>query len=209
MGVIMTIISRRVLSPILGKSEIAIERAKKYRDIMISNGVKARLGMFVGGALNGSLQLTAVYSDMTSATKSFTLLSQNKEMINLMKERAKNPSGVLIGPEIYRSVYGAPSPSHNVLLIREYEVDRKSLPQSIDLLSEVEEISKTEDTKLLALYPVIADKMNVLYVVYYYSSIASMGEIIDKIGMSEAFQNIVNRANEIGTLKSANVINNI
>ena len=77
------------------------------------------------------------------------------------------------------------------------------------MLSEVEEISKTEDTKLLALYPVIADKMNVLYVVYYYSSIASMGEIIDKIGMSEAFQNIVNRANEIGTLKSANVINNI
>ena len=144
----MTIISRRVLSPISGKSEIAIERAK-------------------------------------------------------------NPSGVLIGPEIYRSVYGAPSPSHNVLLIREYEVDRKSLPKSIDLLSEVEEISKMEDTKLLALYPVIADKMNVLYVIYYYSSISSMGEIIDKIGMSEGFQNIVNRANEIGTLKSANVINNI
>jgi len=36
-----------------------------------------------------------------------------------------------------------------------------------------------------------------------------MGEIIDKIGMSERFQNIVNRANEIGILKSANVINNI
>ena len=51
--------------------------------------------------------------------------------------------------------------------------------------------------------------MNVLYVIYYYSSISSMGEIIDKIGMSEGFQNIVNRANEIGTLKSANVINNI
>ena len=94
-------------------------------------------------------------------------------------------------------------------MIREYEVDRKSLPKSIDLLSEVEEISKMEDTKLLALYPVIADKMNVLYVIYYYSSISSMGEIIDKIGMSEGFQNIVNRANEIGTLKSANVINNI
>jgi hypothetical protein len=77
------------------------------------------------------------------------------------------------------------------------------------LLSEVEEISKMEDTKLLALYPVIADKMNVLYVIYYYSSISSMGEIIDKIGMSERFQNIVNRANEIGILKSANVINNI
>ena len=75
-----------------------------------------------------------------------------------------------------------------------------------ELLSEVENIGKDEDTKILGLYPIIADKMDSLYVVYYYSSFESMGDIIDRIGMSEAFQNVVNKANEIGKLKASNVI---
>jgi hypothetical protein len=202
----MAIISRRILKPILGKSKTALERSTKYKDIMVSNGVKARLGMFVGGELNGAIQLTAAYTDMTSATKSFASLSKNKEIMELMSKRDDDPSGHLIGPEVYRSVYGQPSPEHNILLIREYEVDRKYVPQSVELLSEVESIGKDEDTKILGLYPIIADKMDTLFVIYYYSSFESMGDIIDRIGMSEAFQNVVSKANEIGKLKASNVV---
>jgi len=202
----MAIISRRILKPILGKSKTALERSTKYKDIMVSNGVKARLGMFVGGELNGAIQLTAAYTDMTSATKSFADLSKNKEIMELMSKRDDDPSGHLIGPEVYRSVYGQPSPEHNILLIRKYEVDRKFIPQSVELLAEVEDIGKDEDTKILGLYPIIADKMDTLFVIYYYSSFESMGDIIDRIGMSEAFQNVVNKANEIGKLKASNVV---
>ena len=202
----MAIISRRILKPILGKSKTALERSTKYKDIMVSNGVKARLGMFVGGELNGAIQLTAAYSDMTSATKSFASLSKNKEIMELMSKRDDDPSGHLIGPEVYRSVYGQPSPEHNILLIREYEVDRKFLPQSIEILAEADSLAKDEDTNILALYPVIADKMDTLYVVYYYSSFESMGDIIDRIGMSKEFQNLVNKANESGKLKASNVV---
>ncbi|MDA9564895.1 hypothetical protein N9S02_02980 [Alphaproteobacteria bacterium] len=202
----MAIISRRILKPILGKSKTALERSTKYKDIMVSNGVKARLGMFVGGELNGAIQLTAAYTDMTSATKSFANLSKNKEIMELMSKRDDDPSGHLIGPEVYRSVYGQPSPEHNILLIREYEVDRKFIPQSVELLAEVEDIGKDEDTKILGLYPIIADKMDTLFVIYYYSSFESMGDIIDRVGMSEAFQNVVSKANEIGKLKASNVV---
>ena len=202
----MAIISRRILKPILGKSKTALERSTQYKDIMVSNGVKARLGMFVGGELNGAIQLTAAYTDMTSATKSFASLSKNKEIMELMSKRDDDPSGHLIGPEVYRSVYGQPSPEHNILLIREYEVDRKFLPQSIEILAEADALAKDEDTNMLALYPVIADKMDTLYVVYYYSSFESMGDIIDRIGMSKEFQNLVNKANESGKLKASNVV---
>ena len=202
----MAIISRRILKPILGKSKAALERSTKYKDIMVSNGVKARLGMFVGGELNGAIQLTAAYTDMTSATKSFASLSKNKEIMELMSKRDDDPSGHLIGPEVYRSVYGQPSPEHNILLIREYEVDRKFLPQSIEILAEADSLAKDEDTNILALYPVIADKMDTLYVVYYYSSFESKGDIIDRIGMSKEFQNLVNKANESGKLKASNVV---
>ena len=173
---------------------------------MVSSGVKARLGTFVGGELNSCIQLTAIYPDMTTATKSFTELSKNKDIIDMMSKRDDDPSGHLIGPEVYRTIYGAPSPEHSVLLIREYEVDRKFLPKTIELLSEVENIGKDEDTKILGLYPIIADKMDSLYVVYYYSSFESMGDIIDRIGMSEAFQTVVNKANEIGKLKASSVV---
>ena len=202
----MAIISRRILKPILGKSKTALERSTKYKDIMVSNGVKARLGMFVGGELNGAIQLTAAYTDMTSATKSFASLSKNKEIMELMSKRDDDPSGHLIGPEVYRRVYGQPSPEHNILMIREYEVDRKFLPQSIEILAEADSLAKDEDTNILALYPVIADKMDTLYVVYYYSSFESMGDIIDRIGMSKEFQNLVNKANESGKLKASNVV---
>ena len=57
----MSIVSRRVLKPILGKAKIALERATKYKDIMVSLDTKARLGTFVGGELNGCIQLTAIY----------------------------------------------------------------------------------------------------------------------------------------------------
>ena len=67
-------------------------------------------------------------------------------------------------------------------------------------------LAKDEYTNVLALYPIIADKMDTLYVVYYYSSFESMGDIIDRIGMSKEFQNLVSKANETGKLKSSNVV---
>ena len=143
---------------------------------------------------------------MTSATKSFTALSQDKEIIKMMSTREDDPSGYLVDPEVYRNIHGLPSPDHNVLLIREYDLDRKYIPETKNLLEEVEIIGKDEDTKVFALYPIIADKMDSLFVVYYYSSFESMGDIIDRIGMSEAFQSVVNRANDIGKLKSSNVV---
>ena len=89
---------------------------------------------------------------------------------------------------------------------REYDVERKYIPQTIELMNEVEEIGKDEDTKVLALYPIITDKMYSLFVVYYYSSFEAIGDIINRIEMSDAFQSVKNIANEIGKLKTSNVI---
>jgi len=94
----LAIVSRRILKPILGKNKLAMERAAKYKNIMVSQGIKARLGTFIGGELNGCLQLTAIYSDMTTATKSFTELSKNEEIMEMMSIREDDPSGHLIGP---------------------------------------------------------------------------------------------------------------
>ena len=202
----MAIVSRRIAKPFPGKSEVVLSRVTKFRDLVIKAGAKARAAKFIGGSLNGSIQLTTIYENMTEATKSFEAYSKDPEMISLMKEREDNPAATLVGPEIYAGVFGSPSPDHNVLMLREYEMDRKSMPEAIELLSKVDKIVQKEDSKMLALRPIIADKMDTLFIVYYYSSIASMGDIIDRVGMSEEFQKLVNEASEYGTLTASNVL---
>ena len=65
---------------------------------------------------------------------------------------------------------------------------------------------EVENADMYAAIDLIADKMDNLYFVYYYSSFESMGDIIDRIGMSKEFQNLVNKANESGKLKASNVV---
>ena len=54
---------------------------------------------------------------MTNATKSFRELSENEETIEMMSIREDDPTGHLIDPEVYRTIFGQPSGDHNILLI--------------------------------------------------------------------------------------------
>ena len=55
------IISRRILTPILGKSNLVLNRAKSMQDILTKHGAKARVARIVAGDLAGSILLTASY----------------------------------------------------------------------------------------------------------------------------------------------------
>ena len=52
------IISRRILTPILGKSNLVLNRAKSMQDILTKHGAKARVARIVAGDLAGSIHLT-------------------------------------------------------------------------------------------------------------------------------------------------------
>ena len=168
----MTVVSRRLVKPYPGKTELVMSRVKRFSDIAVEGGAKSRISKAIGGEMNGTIMLTNVYSSLTEATKSFESYMQNPKMAELMKERENDQSADLIGPEVFRTVYGAPSPSHNVIYLREYEINRNSVPQALEIFAEANEEFKNEDTNLLALLPLIADKMNSLYAIYYFSSIA-------------------------------------
>jgi len=51
--------------------------------------------------------------------------------------------------------------------------------------------------------------MGRLMVGYYATSLVDLGEKIDRVGMSEAFQAIVVRAAELGTLARSRVVVNV
>ena len=62
-----------------------MSRVTSFRDLVIKAYAKARAAKFVVGSLNGSIQLTTIFENMTEATKSFETYSKDPEMISLIK----------------------------------------------------------------------------------------------------------------------------
>ena len=67
----MTIVSRRIAKPLPGQTDVDLSRVTRFKDLVIKAGAKARAAKFVGGSLNGSIQFTIIFENMTEATKSF------------------------------------------------------------------------------------------------------------------------------------------
>ena len=67
----MTLLSRRIAKPLPGKTDVVLSRVTRFKDLVIKAGAKARAAKFVGGSLNGSIQFTIIFENMTEATKSF------------------------------------------------------------------------------------------------------------------------------------------
>ena len=204
----MTIISRRILTPILGKSDLVLKRAKSMQEIMTNHGAKARVARIVAGDLAGSIHLTASYENMEKGCNSFNEMSQDPARVALMKEREADPGGHLIGPEVFRTIYGNISPDHNVIMMREYQLSRDNMSEAVQIFPEIDAILD-EDASFMAVVPLLATNMDRLIACYYFRDMSSMGEQIDRVGMSEEFQKIVLKASNAGTLISSRVLLNI
>ena len=76
-----------------------------------------------------------------------------------------------------------------------------NIPAAIELMGEIDALS--DDVNLTAVAPVAHEQMGMILGVYRFISMAHAGKAIDEVGMSEAFQNLVNKANTLGTLTSA------
>lgn len=199
----MTVISRRVLVPIDGKSELAMARARRLVDILNSHGAAVRACKVVMGDAVGSIEILARYPDFTSGTKVSAALASDPAMAKLWQEREREPAASVVGPYVYRTVFGEAA-RMPVLLQREYQVARQNLPELLKLLPEA--LEATQKKPMTAVIPVFAPEMDRLVVVYYAESLEAMGRNLDHFGMAEAFQAVVQQAARHGQLLSSRVL---
>jgi hypothetical protein len=122
----------------------------------------------------------------------------------LRAESEQEPAARWEGPELWRTVYGEAKPDYPVLVQREYQMDRRHLKAAMALLPEVQKA--VGDTPMVALVPTISSAMARFMVVYYAKSLIEVGQNMDKLATSEAFQSILVRAAETGTLTKARVL---
>ncbi len=200
----MTIISRRIMVPILGKTALAHERATHLAAIMTKAGAKVRVLKVVMGEGVGNIEILAGYADFSSGTRASVAIQSDPDMKALMGEREKNAATHVSGPFVYRMVFGEVS-AQPVLLQREYQIDRQNLKEALALLPEVKSAFDPH-SGMSAVVPTFSPEMDRLVISYYANSLEHMGETLDKYGMSQAFQNVVTKASAHGKLVGARVL---
>ena len=193
-------ISRRVVTPYLGKTELVIERAKRMSGIMEAHGANTRVAQVYAGEGAGDIHLYGFFDTMAAGTKAAKGMLEDNALANLFDERAKAPGGDMKGPDIYRNIYGGITGNKKAVIQRAYEIDRRNLKAAVALLEEVSDIFSGENIDVNAVVPMFSPKMDVLIVAYFFEDFAALGDGIDRIGMSEGFQSIVERSHELGRL---------
>ena len=202
----MTVISMRQITPVIGKTELATSRVRAMAGIVARAGARVRIGNVVGGEGAGSLHMYAAWENFEALSRGTVKIASDPARQKLLHERELYTGGEMIGPEVYRTVYGDLAPDYPVVMQREYSVPRENLVDALGLLPDIEKLGKDHDYKLAAVIPVIADDLGRMAVLYYYKTLEELGVAIDQIGMSEEFQKIVAKANTLGTLTKSRVV---
>lgn len=194
------------MTPTVGKTELATSRVRTMAGIVATTGARVRIGQVVAGEGAGCIQLYAAFPDFVSIHKATITIAADPARVKLLHERETNPAGEVVGPDVYRTVFGDVAPDYSVIMQREYRVPRENLQNALSLLPEIEELGKSHDYKMMAVVPVIADDLGRLIVAYYSRTMEDLGRTIDEVGMSEQFQKIVTKANTFGTLEKSRVV---
>jgi len=200
----MSITSRRVVTPIVGKTELAIERSKRLVAILNRAGATARAARVAIGDGAGNLEVYARFANFSAGTQAMQTMAADPEFKAFNEEREKEPAATVSGPYVYRTVYGEPT-AQPVLLQRIYKLPRSHLQNMLALFTEVRALFDSS-VGISGVIPVFAPDMDSLGIVYYNDSLDSMGRALDTIGISEAFQNLVTKAAQYATLVAARVL---
>jgi hypothetical protein len=202
----MTVISVRKMTPTVGKTELATSRVRAMAGIVARAGARVRIGQVVAGEGAGSMHLYAAFEDFSSISRATLTIASDPARATLLHERELNPAGEVVGPEVYRTIYGDVAPNYPIVMQREYRLPRENLQDALSLLPEIEKLGKSHDFKMMAIVPVIADDLGRMVVAYYNKTMEDLGKTIDEVGMSEKFQKIVTKANTFGTLEKSRVV---
>ena len=201
----MTVLAITLAKPHIGKRSETENRARQLAGIYATHGASVKVTSIVSGPNAGCLGVIRGYPDFQAASKALQTIATDPAHIDFWQQREANPSAdIVVSRDIVRRVYGKGRwGTHPVSLIRQYNISRAKLADALKLLPEVSEIGVGSDVNVVGMVPVTGDNLSSLSVSYQFRSIDHMGEALDTVSASEAFQAIIAKAAELGTLRSA------
>ena len=135
----------------------------------------------------GDLHLYVYFETMSQAMAVGEAMTGDAGVKALMAEREANPAGEVIGPEGFGHQWRNKGDTR-ASLQRVYEMKRSNLPAAMEMLEELRVMMKDEPVNIFAGVPVIASKMDMLFVSYAFVDLAALGAGVDGVGISPEFQ---------------------
>ena len=199
-------VSRRIARPYTGKLDLVMERTHRLAGILSRHGANTRITRVVAGEGAGEIHVYAQYDTMAAGTAAAAAMMHDPAMQKLLADREANPAADIIGPEVFRSIWGEMNPTDTVRMHRTYEMKRSNMKAALEILGEIGVLLKDEPVSLMAGVPVIASRMDTMTVVYGFADLHAFGEGVDRVGMSAEFQEMVAKASDLGTLFESRVM---
>jgi hypothetical protein len=200
----MLVISRRMFIPHVGKEATVVDRSRRHVAAMNRLGAQARALRVIMGVDAGHIEVLARYNDFKHGAGAFQAFGGDAELISLRAEQTDHPAADIHGPYVYRYVFGEPSPKP-VLIQRSYRIGQDKLHAAIELLPEAK-AAVGPNTGMNATVPVFTPEMDHLIVTYEVDDLDQLGELMDNLAMSPAFQAVAAKAGALGTLFQARVL---
>jgi hypothetical protein len=200
----MAVISRRIIVPAQGKSDAALAQAKSLAEQTTQAGTQTRLLKVIMGADAGNIEMFVRFENFQQGISGFQSLAASAGVNSARAQLEGANVQSISGPYVYRSVFSEPT-AQPVLVQRQYQISRANLQAAIALLPEVKAVF-SERTGMTAVVPVFSPERDRLIITYYMDSMAELGKELDESAMSPAFQNVVAKAAQLGTLITGRVL---
>ena len=189
--------------PLPGRFNEAETRMRTIAGVMAQKGSNAtRLHQTLLGDGSGRLSLVAEFESFHEAMSTFEEVRRST-FLGSFQKILENPAVADGGANVFRDFYGTVDNLKSVHLRRTYQISRENLPQMTEIIKEVDALSP--EYKVAAVIPVMAPNMDYLHGVYHFDSLTDAGKIMDEVGMTPKFQELVSRGNEVATLIQSSI----
>lgn len=201
----MAVIAYTLARPHAGKRQMAENRARQLGEIYSRHGASVKISSVISGPNAGCIMFLRGYADFRTAVKAFQAVNDDPAHAEFWKEREANPAAEIITVrDILRTVYGENQwATHPVSHLRRYEITRDKVAEALKLIPQVEKIVSGADVNMVAALPVTGEDLSSMTLSYQFRSVDHWGEVLDTVGMSDAFQALVAKAAAFATLRSA------
>jgi hypothetical protein len=200
----MRVMSRRVLMPHAGKTELVVDRAKIVSSAIERAGGDAMVAKIIYGDKSGAIGLFGLFEDFSAACAASEAMALDSEYQTFTASTESEPAGDMLGPDVLSVIYGEIPLSSPVAMIRTYHIDRNNRSRALEILEKIDTLVG-EDVRLAANAPLIGPDMDAINVVYGFNSMSHMGRSVQDVGFSLEFQALVNEASTLGKLTSSRV----
>lgn len=200
----MTVISRRIIVPVQGKTEAAIAQAKSLGEQAMQAGVKTRVLKVIMGSDAGNIEVFSRFENFQDGISGFQNMAATPGVVSARAQLEGSNVQSITGPYVYRTVFGEPT-AQPILVQRQYQLSRENLHAAISMMPEVK-AALSANTGMSSAVPVFSPEMDRLVITYYMDSMQDLGKNLDENTASPAFQAVVAKAAQLGTLVTARVL---